>query len=192
MGKIIVSENVTLDGIVQDPTGEEGFRRGGWFARYGGKDLEEWDKATTGEALAAWALLFGRRSYEFFAARWPSRTGALADRLNGMPKFVVSSALQDPTWNNTMVLTSDVVSEISKLKQQPDGDMVVYASFQLVHALMEHDLIDEVRLTVFPVVLGDGERLFIPIRDKRPMRLSGMRTLGKGLAHLTYARARDI
>jgi dihydrofolate reductase len=197
MGKIIVSENVTLDGIVQDPVGDEGFRHGGWFGQYGGKDLEEWGKVETEEALAAEALLLGRRTDEVFAGLWLSRAGVWADRLNSMPKYVVSSTPGEPSWSNATgfkgaVLSGDVVTEVSELKQRLDGDIVVYGSARLVHTLMEHDLVDEVRLTVYPVVLGDGERLFVHTRDKQPMRLTGMRTLGEGLAYLTYERARDV
>ena len=197
MGKIIVSENVSLDGIVQDPVGDEGFRHGGWWGQYGGKDLEQWGNVETEEALAAEALLLGRRTDEMFAGLWLSRDGAWADRLNSMPKYVVSSTLSEPSWSNATgfkgaVLTGDVVTEVSELKQRLDGDIVVYGSARLVHTLMEHDLVDEVRLTVYPVVLGDGERLFVQASDKRPMRLTGMRTLGEGLAYLTYARARDL
>jgi dihydrofolate reductase len=197
MGKIIVSENVTLDGIVQDPIGDEGFRRGGWFGQYGGKDLEEWGKVETEEALAAEALLLGRRTDEVFARLWLSRDGEWADRLNSMPKYVVSSTPGEPSWSNATgfkgaVLTGDVVTEVSELKQRLDGNIVIYGSARLVHTLMEHDLVDEVRLTVYPVVLGDGERLFAPTRDKQPMRLTGTRTLGEGLAYLTYERARDV
>jgi dihydrofolate reductase len=186
MGKIIVSENVTLDGVVQDPTGEDGFRHGGWFGQFGGKDLEEWAKVELDEALGAEALLLGRRSDEWFATRWASRTGEWADRLNSMPKYVVSSTLEHPAWNNSTVLAGDVVNEVSKLKQELDGDIVVYASLQLVRTLMEHDLVDELRLTVYPVVLGAGERLFGETSDKKPMRLRSTRTVGDGLAYLTY------
>jgi dihydrofolate reductase len=197
MGKIIVSENVSLDGIVQDPIGDEGFRHGGWFGQYGGKDLEEWGTVETEEALAAEALLLGRRTDEMFAGLWLSRDGRWADRLNSMPKYVVSSTLGEPSWSNAtgfkgVVLKGDVVTEVSELKQRLDGDIVVYGSARLVHTLMEHDLVDEVRLTVYPVVLGDGERLFTHTGDKQPMRLTGMRTLGEGLAYLTYERTRDV
>jgi dihydrofolate reductase len=190
MGKIIISENISLDGVVQDPTGEEGFRHGGWFIQVGDKDREEWAKVALDEALGTEAMLLGRRSYQFLAARWPSRTGALADRLNSKPKYVVSSTLRDPVWNNTTVLTGDAVSEASKLKQLA-GDIVVAASFQLVRTLLEHDLVDELRLMVYPVVLGAGERLFGETSDKKPMRLLASRTVGDGLVFLTYERVRD-
>jgi dihydrofolate reductase len=191
MGKIVISENVSLDGVVQDPTGEEGFRHGGWFFQVGDKDREEWAKVELDEALAAEALLLGRRSDEWFAARWTSRSGEWADRLNSLPKYVVSSTLADPAWNNSTVLEGDVVTEVSKLKQELDGEIVVYASRQLARTLMEHDLVDELRLTVYPVVLGAGERLFGETGDKKPMRLLNTRTVGEGLAYLTYELVRE-
>ena len=191
MGKIIISENVSLDGVVQDPTGEEGFRLGGWFGQFGGKDLEEWAKVELDEALRAEALLLGRRSDEWFAARWASRNGEWADRLNSLPKYVVSSTLDEGKWTNSTVLKGDVVTEISKLRQELDGDIVVYGSTRLVHTLLEHDLADELRLTVYPVVLGTGERLFGETSDKKPMRLISIQTIGAGLALLTYERVPD-
>jgi dihydrofolate reductase len=195
MGRIIVSENVSLDGVVQDPTGEEGFKHGGWFGQMGDKDREEWAKVELDEALGAEALLLGRRSDEWFAVRWLSRSGAWADRLNSLPKYVVSSTLEEPKWSNSTVfkgavLKGDVVTEVSKLKQELAGDIVVYASTPLVHTLMEHDLVDELRLTVFPVVLGAGERLFGETSDKKPMRLVKTQTVGDSLAYLTYERVR--
>ncbi|HEY6311910.1 MAG TPA: dihydrofolate reductase family protein [Streptosporangiaceae bacterium] len=191
MAKIIISTNVSLDGVVQDPDGEEGFGLGGWFFQFGGKDLEEWAKVELDEALRAKALLLGRRSDEWFAARWVSRTGEFADRLNSLPKYVVSSALEEPKWSNATVLKGDVVSEVSKLRRELDGDVLVYASYQLGRALLEHDLIDELRLVVFPVVLGAGERLFGETSEKKPMRLVATGTIGDGLAFLTYQPVRD-
>src|SRR4051812_9609839 len=152
MGRIVVSDNVSLDGVVQDPTGEEGFKVGGWVGLI--KDRPELGKLALDEALRAEALLLGRRSYEWFAARWPSRSGELADRLNSLPKYVVSSTLEDPGWNNSRVLSGDVLHEVSQLKSALTGEVVVPASFQLVRGLMEHDLVDELRLKIFPVVLG--------------------------------------
>lgn len=190
MRKIIVSENVSLDGVVQDPAGDEGFRLGGWVGRVGDKGREEAANVLLDEALGTEALLLGRRSYEFFAARWPSRSGELADRLNSLPKYVVSSTLEDPAWNNSTVLKGDVVNAASELKQQLNGDIVVYASFQLVRTLIEHDLVDELRLMIYPVVLGAGERLFGETSDKKPMHLIDIRTVGDGLAFLTYEPAR--
>jgi dihydrofolate reductase len=191
MGKIIISENVSLDGVIQDPAGDEGFQRGGWVGRIGDRGREEAAQVLLEEALGTEAMLLGRRSYEFLAARWLSRTGALADRLNSKPKYVVSSTLQDPAWNNTTVLKGNVVNEVSKLKQQLAGDIVVPASFQLVRTLMEHDLIDELRLMIYPVVLGAGERLFGETSDKKPLRLISTRTVGNDLAYLTYRPVRD-
>jgi len=187
MGKLVISENVSLDGVVQDPTGEEGFRHGGWFGQFGGKDLEAWGEAARQEALRAEALLFGRRSYEYFAARWPSRTGEWADRLRDLPKYVVSSTpLADPHWKNSTVIDGDAASEISKLKRALNGEIVVYASRQLVRALMDHDLVDELRLTIYPVVLGAGDRLFDEVREKTPLRLLSVGTIGDGLAFVTH------
>jgi dihydrofolate reductase len=186
MGKIVISTNVSLDGVVQDPDGEEGFRHGGWFGQFGGNDLEAWAKVSLEEALRTEALLLGRRSDEWFAPRWSSRSGEWADRLNSLPKYVVSSTLGDPKWTNSTVLRGDVVSQVSKLKQELDGEIVIYASYQLGRALIEHDLVDELRLVVFPVVLGAGERLFGETSDKKPMRLVDTKTIGDGLASLTY------
>jgi dihydrofolate reductase len=188
VAKIIVSDNVSLDGVIQDPAGDEGFRHGGWVGLI--RDNPELNQLALDEALGAEALLVGRRTYEWLAARWPSRSGELADRLNSMPKHVVTSTLEHPDWNNSTVLNGDVLSEVSRLKQELDGDVVVPASFQLVHALMEHDLVDELRLKVFPVVLGAGDRLFRETTDKKPMRLVAARTLGDGIAFLTYEVAR--
>jgi dihydrofolate reductase len=188
MGKLVLSgpQNVSLDGVVQDPTGDEGFKLGGWFVESGGKDLEEWNKVALDDARGAEAWLLGRRSYEYFGVRWRPRTGELADRVNSMPKYVVSSTLQEPDWNNSRVLTGDVVTEVSKLKQELDGEIVVPASYQLGRTLIEHDLVDEVRLVVFPVVLGDGERLFGQTIGKKPMRLVEAKTIGDSLVYLTY------
>ena len=188
MGTIVVSENVSLDGVVQDPTGEEGFRHGGWFDEFLGGDRDAWAEVEFAEALGAEALLLGRGSDEYFGARWSSRSGEWADRLNRLPKYVVSSTLVDPAWSNSTVLKGDVVGEVATLKQEIAGEIVVYASRPLVRTLMEHDLVDELRLMIFPVVLGAGERLFGETSDKKPMRLLDARTVGAGLAHLTYAR----
>ena len=191
MGKIVISTNVSLDGVVQDPDGEEGFRLGGWFGQFGGKDLEEWAKVLLEEALGSEALLLGRRSDEWFATRWASRTGEWGDRLNSLPKYVVSSTLQEPKWSNSTVLKGDVVSEVSKLRRELAGEIVVYASYQLGRTLIEHDLVDELRLFVFPVVLGAGERLFGETSDKKPMRLVDTKTIGDGLTYLSYEMVRD-
>lgn len=186
MGKIVISENVALDGVVQDATGDEGFARGGWFGRIGARDRKEWAELEFAEAMAAEALLLGRRTCEWLAARWPSRTGEWADRLNGMPKYVVSSTMTEPAWSNSTVLGGDVLQEVATLKQDVDGDIVVYGSFQLGRTLLEHDLVDELRLLVYPVVVGAGERLFGATGDTKPLRLVDARTVGDSLALLTY------
>ena len=188
MGTIVISENVSLDGVIQDPAGDEGFRVGGWVGLI--KDSPQLNKIALDEALSAEVLLLGRRSYEWFAARWPSRSGELADRLNSLPKYVVSSTLEAPTWNNSTVLKGDPVAEVSKLKQELNGELLVPASFQLLRTLMEHDLVDELRLKIFPVVLGAGERLFGETSDKKAMRLVDSQTVGGGVAILTYEAVR--
>jgi dihydrofolate reductase len=193
MAKIVMSgpQNVSLDGVVQDPDGAEDFERGGWFREFGGEDLAAWNQVALEEALRAEAWLLGRRSYEFFGERWQPRDGELADRLNSMPKYVVSSTLENPEWNNSTVLKGDVVTEVSELKQALDGEIVVPASYQLGRTLIEHDLVDELRLVVFPLVLGAGERLFGETSDKKPVRLVHTRNVGDGLAFLTYRPLRD-
>jgi dihydrofolate reductase len=190
MGKIVISTNVSLDGVVQDPTGEEGFRHGGWFTQFGADDLDAWTRLETEEALGAEALLLGRRSDEWFASRWSSRSGEWADKLNSMPKYVVSATREQPRWNNATVVTGDVVAEIANLKKDLQGEILVYASYQLGNTLIEHDLVDELRLVVFPVVLGAGQRLFGETRDKKPVRLLHTRTIGDGLVFLTYETIR--
>jgi dihydrofolate reductase len=189
MGKIVVSANVSLDGVIQDPAGDEGFRVGGWVGLI--KDRPELNQLALDEALGTEALLLGRRSYEWFAARWPSRSGELADRLNSLPKYVVSSTLEHPDWNNSTVLKGDVLDEVSKLKDELNGEIVVPASFQLVRTLIEHDLVDELRLRIFPVVLGAGERLFGETSDKKAMRVVDTRTVGGDVVFLTYETVRD-
>ncbi|WP_034272130.1 dihydrofolate reductase family protein [Actinospica robiniae] len=191
MGKIVVSSNVSLDGVVQDPDGEEGYSFGGWFGRSGGKDLVEWQKVQLAEALAAQALLLGRRSDTWFATRWSERTGAWADRLSALPKYVVSATVEKPAWGNGVVLSGDPVQEVAKLAKAVDGDIVVYGSIQLVHALFEHDLVDELRLYVFPVVVGAGERLFPESWSSKPMRLAASQTVGDSLTSLTYRPVRE-
>jgi dihydrofolate reductase len=193
MGTIAMSgpQNVSLDGVVQDPDGKEGSRLGGWFVESGGKDLEEWNKVALAEALGAEAWLLGRRSYEFFGIRWRPRGGELADRLNSMPKYVVSSTLVEPDWNNTTVLEGDVVEEVTNLKRELDGEIVIPASYQLGRTLIEHDLVDALRLVVFPVVLGAGERFFGEDSDKKPMRLVDTKGIGDGLVLLNYDFVRE-
>jgi dihydrofolate reductase len=189
MGRIVISANVSLDGVVQDPAGDEGFTRGGWVGRIAAH--AELAEAALNEMLDTEALLLGRRSYEWFAARWPSRSGDLADRLNALPKYVVSSTLEHPGWNNSTVLSGDVVNAVSGLKQQLNGEINVPASFQLARTLIDHDLVDELRLKIFPVVLGAGERLFGATADKKPLRVVATQTVGDGVAILTYELVRD-
>ncbi|BEP15526.1 dihydrofolate reductase family protein [Acidothermaceae bacterium B102] len=191
MGKIVVSQNVSLDGVVQDPTGEEGFRRGGWFNETAAGDREAWAKVELEEALAAQALLLGRRSDEWFAARWNSRTGEWADRLRSLPKYVVSSTARDVQWGSGTVIRGDIANEVVRLKWEVTGDIVVYGSCRLVQLLVAHDLVDEWRLTVYPVVLNDGKRLFAGSPEQQRVRLVDSRVLGDGLAHLTYERVRE-
>jgi dihydrofolate reductase len=191
MGRIIVSENISLDGVIEDPRGEESLGRGDWFAWISEKDREQWAQVLIAEVLAAEALLLGRRTYEYFAARYPSRGGELADRLNSIPKYVVSATLQDPQWNNSAVLKGHVVNEVSTLKQTVNGEIVVYASGQLAHALIEHDLVDELRLMTFPFVVGAGQRLLGETSSLKPMHLVDTRTVGDRLALLTYRSVRN-
>jgi dihydrofolate reductase len=184
MGKIIVSENVTLDGVIQDPAGDEGFKVGGWVGLI--KNSPRLTKLALDEALDAEALLLGRRSYEWFAARWPSRTGELADRLNGMPKHVVSSTLEAPDWSNSTVVRGDAAAAVAKLKRDIDGEVVALASFGLLPTLLDHDLVDELRLKVYPVVLGAGRRLFAEAGAKKDLRLVDSQTVDGDVEFLTY------
>jgi dihydrofolate reductase len=195
MGRIIVSENVTLDGVVQDPTGEEGFARGGWFMQMTEADRAEWASLELAEAMGAEALLLGRRTDEWFAQRWLGRSGEWADRLNGLPKYVVSATAGQPRWSNAAgaggaVIKGDVVAGVTALKQELAGDIVVYASNPLARTLMENGLVDELRLVVFPVVLGSGQRLFGEGAGAMPLRLVSARAVGDSLALLTYEFAR--
>jgi dihydrofolate reductase len=187
MGRVVVTEFVSLDGVVEDPGGSEDYKHGGWSFEF--DRGEEGDKFKLDEALDADTLLLGRVTYEGFAAAWPARDGEFADKFNDMPKYVVSSTLEDPDWNNSTVLSGDVAAEVAKLKQHQDGDIVVHGSPQLVQALIEHDLVDELRLMVFPVVLGSGKRLFGEVSDKKSLRLTGSKMVGDGVAILTYEPA---
>jgi dihydrofolate reductase len=191
MGRIVMSgpQNVSLDGVVQDPDGQEGFSLGGWFLEYGGKDLEAWNQVALDDALGAEAWLLGRRSYEFFSARWQPRSGELADRLSAMPKYVVSRTLEAPAWSNSTVLRGDAAVEVAQLKHDLDGEIIVPASYELARTLIEHDLVDELRLVVFPVVLGAGKRLFHATGARRTMRLVNATTIGADLGYLTYELA---
>jgi len=183
MAKLVVSEEVSLDGVVQDPTGEEGFRHGGWFNRVGAETRRAWAEVKTKEAFAATALLHGRKTDEWFGSRWSTREGEWADRLNSLPKYVVSSKLVDPVWGNSTVLEGDVVGEVTRLKRELDGELVLFASREL--AVAEHDRIHGQSHLV------DDELLFAELSDQRPLRLIEARMLGDGLAQLYYERARD-
>jgi dihydrofolate reductase len=190
MGKIVVSENVSLDGVMEDPTGEEGFEHGGWFEQHMGSDFPAWAETEAAEAMAADALLLGRGSDAYFGSRWASRDGAWADRLNRLPKYVVSSTLTEPVWTNATILRGDVGEEVAALKARVEGEIVVYASRPLVQTLLARDLVDELRLIVFPVVLGTGEKVFGPATAKTALKLNGTRAVGSGLARLTYEVSR--
>ena len=189
MGKVVVTEFVSLDGVVEDPGGAEDFKYGGWSFEYERGD--EGDRFKLEEALDAEALLLGRVTYEGFAEAWPSREGEFADKFNSMPKYVVSSTLTDPEWNNSTVLDGDVAEEVSKLRQEQEGEIVVHGSARLVQTLLDHDLVDELRLMVFPVVLGAGKRLFGETSDKKSLRLADSRTVGDGVAILSYEPTGD-
>ena len=187
MGRIVVTEFVSLDGVMEDPGGAENFKHGGWSFEFSRGD--EGDKFKLDETLSSEALLLGRVTYEGFAEAWPSREGEFADKFNTMPKYVVSSTLEEPEWNNSTVLKGDVVEEVAKLRQEQDGDIVVHGSAQLVQTLVEHDLVDEFRLMVFPVVLGSGKRLYGETSDKKRLRLVDSKVVGDGVAILTYEPA---
>jgi dihydrofolate reductase len=187
MGRIVVTEFVSLDGVVEAPGGGEEFRHGGWSFEV--ERGPEGDQFKLDEKMGSAALLLGRRTYEGFAAAWPSREGDFADKFNSMPKYVVSSTLKEPEWTNTTVLAGDLAEEVGRLKREQDGDVVVHGSPQLVQALLEHDLVDEVRLMVFPVVLGSGKRLFGETSDKKRLRLADSKIVGDGVAILVYRPA---
>jgi dihydrofolate reductase len=188
MGKIVVTEFVSLDGVMEDPGGAEDFKYGGWSFEFSRGD--EGDKFKLDEALESQALLLGRVTYEGFAAAWPSREGEFADKFNSMPKYVVSTTLDDAEWNNSTVIKGDVPEQVAKLRDEIDGDIVVHGSAQLAQTLVEHDLVDELRLMVFPVVLGSGKRLFDGTSDKKPLRLVDSKVVGDGVAILIHAPAR--
>jgi dihydrofolate reductase len=187
VGRIVVTEFVSLDGVMEAPGGGENFKHAGWTFEINRGD--EGDKFKLDETFSSEALLLGRVTYEGFAAAWPSREGEFADKFNAMPKYVVSSTLQDPEWNNTTVLKGDVVEEVAKLREAQDGDIVVHGSARLVQTLVEHDLVDELRLMVFPVVLGTGKPLFDGTSDKKPLRLVDSKVVGDGVAILVYQPA---
>jgi dihydrofolate reductase len=187
MGRIVVTEFISLDGVIEDPGGSEDYKHGGWSFEI--ERGEEGDKFKLDETVASEALLLGRKTYEGFAEAWPSREGEFADKFNNMPKYVVASTLNDPEWTNTTVIGGDLPAEVSRLKTELDGDIVVHGSAQLVQALVDEGLVDELRLMVFPVVLGAGKRLFGETSDKRPLRLADSKIVGDGVAILTYVPA---
>ena len=190
MGRIVVTEFVSLDGVMEDPGGAESFKHGGWSFEFSRGD--EGDQFKLDETRSSEALLLGRKTYEGFAAAWPSRDGEFADMFNTMPKYVVSSTLEKADWNNSTVLKGNAAEEAAKLKQEHDGDIVVHGSAQLTQTLLEHDLVDELRLMVFPVVLGSGKRLFGDAgEDKKSLRLVDSKVVGDGVAILTYEPARE-
>ncbi|MFE3187777.1 dihydrofolate reductase family protein [Nocardia sp. NPDC059240] len=192
MGKIVISANATLDGVVQDPDGEEGFECGGWFHRFvGRRDLEAWAVRETAEVVGADALLLGRRSTEWFASRMNEDAAdrvspEWADTMNNIPKYVVSSTLEDPRWNNTVILNGDAAKEIAELKRRVAGEILVYGSYQLIRTLIAQHLADELRLVVFPAVLGKGLRLFDETTAEQPLHPLDTRKLGDGLLFHTY------
>jgi dihydrofolate reductase len=184
MGRIVVTEFVSLDGVMEDPGGAEDFKYGGWAFEF--DRGEDGDKFKLDETVASEALLLGRVTYEGFAEAWPSRDGEFADKFNSMPKYVISSTLENADWTNTTVLNGDVAEEVAKLKQRIDGDIVVHGSARLVQALVDDGLVDELRMMVFPVVLGAGKRLFGDTSDKTPLRLTDSKMVGDGVAILVY------
>jgi dihydrofolate reductase len=187
MGRIVVTEFISLDGVVEDPGGSEDFKYGGWSFEFNRGD--EGDRFKLDETMASDALLLGRVTYQGFADSWPQRDGEFADKFNNMPKYVVSSTLKDPEWTNSTVLDGDLADEVSKLRDEVDGDIVVHGSAQLVQGLVDNGLVDELRLMVFPVVLGAGKRLFGETSDKQRLRLSDSKTVGDGVQILTYEPA---
>ena len=190
MGRIVVTEFTSLDGVIEDPGGSEDFKYGGWSFEISRGD--EGDKFKLDEAMDAAALLLGRVTYEGFAAAWPQRTGEFADKFNDMPKYVVSSTLTDPEWSNSTVIPADdLVQGVSDLKREIEGNIVVHGSARLAQALLEDDLVDELRLMVFPVVLGRGKRLFGETTDKKPLRLTESRAVGDGVAILIHEPVRE-
>jgi dihydrofolate reductase len=189
MGRIVVTEFASLDGVMEDPGGSEDFRHGGWTFEYWRGD--DGDKFKVDETMNSAALLLGRVTYEGFADAWPSREGEFADKFNQMPKYVVSTTLEDPEWTNSTVISGDVPQAVARLRDEIEGEIVVHGSATLVQTLLDNDLVDELRLMVFPVVLGSGKRLFADTDDKKSLRLTDSMTVGDGVAILVYQRAAD-
>jgi dihydrofolate reductase len=188
MGRIVVTEFVSLDGVMEAPGGGESYKHAGWTFKF--DRGEEGDQFKFDELQEAEAQLLGRVTYEGFAAAWPTFSDEVgfADKMNSMPKYVVSATLQSADWNNSTILSGDVVEEVTQLKKKVDGVILVAGSAQLVQTLVEHDLVDELRLMVFPVVLGSGKRLFGETSDKKPLQLASSKIVGDGIAVLTYRR----
>ena len=188
MARIAITEFISIDGVMEAPGGDDDFVRGAWSFEF--DRGEEGNKFKLEETRASDGLLLGRRTYEGFAAAWPTREGEFADMFNEMPKFVVSSTLRDPEWNNTTVLSGgDAVEEVRRLKREQEGELVVHGSAQLASALIEADLVDEIRLMVFPVVLGAGKRLFGPTSDSKRLELAESKLVGDGVAIMVYRAA---
>src|SRR3954462_6133761 len=187
MGRIVVTEFVSLDGVIEDPGGAEDFKHGGWTFEISRAD--EGDRFKLDETMDAEAQLLGRRTFQGFADAWPQRSGDFADKFNEMPKYVVSSTLGEPDWQNSTVLSGNPVEAVTKLREEQDGVILVAGSAQLVQTLIENDLVDELRLMVFPVVLGGGKRLFGETTDKHSLKLTGSQVVGDGVTILTYEPA---
>ncbi len=187
MARIVVTEFVSLDGVMEDPGGAEDFEHGGWSFEIERGD--EGDKFKLDETMDSDALLLGRVTYEGFADAWPKRSGEFADKFNNMPKYVVSSTMDEAEWSNSTVLKGDVAEEVTKLKEEKDGDIVVHGSCRLVQELLERDLVDELRLMVFPVVLGKGKRIFGETSDKKRLKLTDSKTVGDGVIIQVYEPA---
>jgi len=188
MGRIVVTEFVSLDGVMEDPGGAEDFEHGGWSFEF--DRGEAGNKFKLDETLASDALLLGRVTYEGFAAAWPQREGEFADKFNQMPKYVVTSSPSELEWSNSTAVDGDLGEEVARIRQRHDRDVVVHGSAQLAQELLDRDLVDELRLMVFPVVLGRGKRLFGETSDKKQLRLVDSKTVGDGVTILTYAPVR--
>jgi dihydrofolate reductase len=188
MGKIAITEFMSLDGVIEDPGGAEDYKYGGWSFEFSRGD--EGDKFKLDETMDSEALLLGRKTYEGFADAWPQREGEFADKFNNMPKYVVSSTLTDPDWANSTVIGPDeLAGAVARLREEHAGDVVVHGSAQLSQALLDQDLVDELRLMVFPVVLGDGLRLFGKTSDRKNLKLVQSQLVGDGVMILIYERA---
>jgi dihydrofolate reductase len=188
MGRIVVTEFISLDGVIEDPGGAEDYKHGGWSFEFSRGD--DGDKFKLDETMESHALLLGRVTYEGFADAWPSREGEFADKFNEMPKYVVSTTLSDPDWSNSTVIAGDVPEAVARIRDEIDGDVVVHGSASLVQTLLENDLVDELRLMVFPVVLGDGKRLFGEASDKKGFELADSKVVGDGVSILVYRPAK--